>query len=161
MQRLQGVPVQLLEPGVPYVRAKYLYFRGKFADAAAGFGSIASSNGYYFQARYFLGTVMVKTGDLAGASVVFDSILKLQPPDDSAKEIQDLARLALGRILYERSQFDRAVEAYQAVGKQSAYFPTPFTSNPGPTSRPRNGKRPIERWTCCCSPAPTTRKAPS
>jgi tetratricopeptide (TPR) repeat protein len=122
LNRLQGVPPHLLEPGVPYVRAKYLYFRGKFADASAGFASIPPSNAFYFQARYFLATVMVRTGDLAGASVVFDSILKLQPPDDSAKEIQDLARLALGRILYERSQFDRAIDAYGAVGRQSRYF---------------------------------------
>jgi TolA-binding protein len=122
LQRLQGVPPQVLEPGVPYVRSKYLYFRGKLGEAATGFGSIPPSNGYYFQARYFLATVMVKTGDLAGASLIFDSILKLQPPDDSAKEIQDLSRLALGRILYERSQFDRAIEAYQGVGRQSRYF---------------------------------------
>src|SRR6185503_8631676 len=90
--------------------------------AAAGFGTIPSTNPYYFQARYFLATVLVKTGDLAGASVIFDSILKLQPPDESAKEIQDLSRLALGRILYERSQFDRAIDAYQAIGRQSRYF---------------------------------------
>ncbi|MEP6654086.1 MAG: tetratricopeptide repeat protein [Myxococcales bacterium] len=122
LQRLQGVPVQVLEPGVPYVRAKYLYFRGNLPEASAGFASIPPSNPYYFQARYFLGTVMVKNGDLAGASLVFDSILKLQPPDDSGKEIQDLSRLAMGRILYERVQLDRAIEAYQSVGRQSPYF---------------------------------------
>jgi tetratricopeptide (TPR) repeat protein len=122
LQRLQDVPPQLLDPGVPYVRAKYLYTRGKFSEAATGFQSIPPSNVHYFQARYFLATVTIKTGDLAGASVIFDSILKLQPPDDSAKEIQDLARLALGRILYERSQFDRAIEAYSTIGKQSKYF---------------------------------------
>lgn len=122
LKRLQGVPLQVLEPGVPYVRAKYLYFRGNLPDASAGFASIPPSNPYYFQARYFLGTVMVKNGDLAGASTIFDSILKLQPPDDSAREIQDLARLAMGRILYERSQLDRAIEAYQSVGRQSRYF---------------------------------------
>ncbi len=122
LSRLQGVPLQVLEPGVPYVRAKYLYFRGNISDASAGFASIPASNPYYFQARYFLGTSMVKTGDLAGASQVFDAILKLQPPDDTAQEIQDLARLALGRILYERAQLDRAIDAYQAVGRQSRYF---------------------------------------
>jgi len=122
LKRLQGVPIQVLEPGVPYVRAKYLYFRGNLPDASAGFASIPPSNPYYFQARYFLATVMVKNGDLAGASLVYDSILKLQPPDDDAKEIQDLSRLALGRILYERSQLDRAIEAYQSIGRESPYF---------------------------------------
>ena len=122
LQRLAAVAPQQLEPGVPYVRAKYLYFRGKLADAAAGFQSIPASNPYYFQARYFLATVTVKNGDLAGASVIYDSILKLQPIDDAGKDIQDLARLALGRILYERSQFDRAIEAYESVSRTSPRF---------------------------------------
>ncbi len=122
LDRLQNVPPQMLEPGVPYVRAKYLYSRARLVDAAAGFASIPPSSPYYFQARYFLATVTVKNGDLAGASLIFDSILKLQPPDDSAKEIQDLARLALGRILYERSQFDRAIDAYGSVSRHSRHF---------------------------------------
>jgi len=122
LTRLQNIPQQNLEPSVPYVRAKYFYFRGKLDDAQAGFAAIPPSNPYYFQARYFIGTIQVKGGDLAGASVTYDSILKLQPPDDSAKEIQDLCRLAIGRILYERSQFDRAIDAYQSVSRQSKYF---------------------------------------
>ena len=122
LQRLSGVPNQLLEPGVPYVRGKYLYFRGKLTESAQSFLSIPPSNPYYFQARYFLATIAVKNGDLAGASVTYDSILKLQPPDDSAKDIQDLARLALGRILYERNQFDRAIEAYESVAHTSRHF---------------------------------------
>src|SRR4051812_8586283 len=122
LRRLASVPPEQLEPGVPYVRAKYLYFRGKLADAALGFQSIPPTNPYYFQARYFLGTITVKNGDLAGASVIYDSILKLQPPDDSGKDIQDLARLALGRILYERSQFERAIEAYESVSRTSPRF---------------------------------------
>jgi tetratricopeptide (TPR) repeat protein len=122
LSRLSKIPVQNLEPAVPYVRAKYYYFRGKLDDAMAGFNTVQAGNPYYFQARYFIATIMVKNGDLAGASVTYDSILKLQPPDDSAKEIQDLSRLAIGRILYERSQFDRAVDAYQSVPRQSKYF---------------------------------------
>ena len=65
---------------------------------------------------------MVKKGDLAGASATYDSLLHQQAPDDSAKEIQDLSRLALGRILYERSQFDKAIDMYQSIPRQSKYF---------------------------------------
>ena len=122
LQRLQAVPSQTAEPEIPYVHGKYLFFRGKYTEATAVFGTVAPSNPYYFQARYFLATILVHSGDLANAAVAFDSLLKLQPPDDSAKDIQDLARLAVGRILYERSQFDRAVESYQAVPRQSRHF---------------------------------------
>jgi len=122
LQRLAGVPVAQLEPGVPYVRGKYLYFRGKLPEAAESFNAIPQSNPYYFQARYFLGTIAVRNGDLAGASVIYDSILKLQPPDDSAKDIQELARLALGRLLYERDQFDRAIDSYESIAHTSRHF---------------------------------------
>jgi tetratricopeptide (TPR) repeat protein len=123
LERLEKVPPQLLQPSVPYVRAKYLYFRGKFPEATAAFNSLPPSHPYYLQARYFLGTLLVRSGDLANASVTFDSILKVQPPDEAGRDVQDLSRLALGRILYERSQFDRAVDAYQSVQRQSRYFP--------------------------------------
>ena len=122
LQRLANVAPDKLEPGVPYVRAKYLYFRGKLPEAAEGFQAIPPTNPYYFQARYFLATVTVRNGDLAGASVIYDSILKLQPTDDAAKDIQDLSRLALGHILYERSQFERAIEAYESVSRTSPRF---------------------------------------
>ncbi|HVR62808.1 MAG TPA: tetratricopeptide repeat protein, partial [Polyangia bacterium] len=122
LQRLQNIPPQNLQPSVPYVRGKYLYSRGRSDEALAMFASIQPSNPYYFQARYFIGTIQVKQGDLATASITYDSILKLQPADEGAKEIQDLSRLAIGRILYERSQFDRAVDIYGSIQRQSKYF---------------------------------------
>jgi tetratricopeptide (TPR) repeat protein len=122
LKRLENLPASAVEPSVPYVRAKYLYFRGRFDAAGAVFAAIPSTNPYYFQARYFLATIQVKRGDLAAASTAFDDILKLQPPDDAAKDIQDLARLAIARIFYERSQFDKAIEVYLAVPRQSRYW---------------------------------------
>lgn len=122
LNRLAGIPASMLDPGVPYVRAKYYYVRGRMEEATQGFLAIPANNPYAFQARYFLATITLKSGDLAAASVMFDAILKLQPPDDTAKDIQDLARLALGRILYERSQFDRAVEAYESISHSSRHF---------------------------------------
>ncbi|HEX3902576.1 MAG TPA: tetratricopeptide repeat protein [Polyangia bacterium] len=122
LKRLENVPAASMEPSVPYVRAKYLYFRGRLDEATAVFASIPTTNPYYFQARYFLATIQVKRGDLAGASTAYDDLLKQQPPDDTGKDIQDLARLAIARIFYERSQFDKAIEVYLAVPRQSLYW---------------------------------------
>src|SRR5450432_1844647 len=122
LKRLENLPASAVEPSVPYVRGKYLYFRARLDDAVAVFSSIPATNPYYFQARYFLATIQVKRGDLAGASTSFDDLLKQQPPDDTAKDIQDLARLAIARIFYERSQFDKAIEVYLAVPRQSRYW---------------------------------------
>jgi len=119
---LEKVPPQSLEPSVPYVRAKYLYSRGRLEEATQLFSQVAPSSLYYFQSRYFLATIAVKKGDLAAAAAGYDEVLKLQPPDENARDIQDLARLAIGRIHYERNQYDRAVEAYQAIPRSSKYF---------------------------------------
>jgi tetratricopeptide (TPR) repeat protein len=122
LTRLQNVPALAMEPTVPYVRGKYYFFRARLDDAALVFASIPTTNPYYFQARYFLATIQVKRGDLAGASKAFDDLLKQQAPDDTGKDIQDLARLAIARIYYERSQFDKAIEAYLSIGRQSTYW---------------------------------------
>jgi tetratricopeptide (TPR) repeat protein len=123
LARLQNFPAANVSPSVPYVRGKYYYFTGKLDDAMNALNAIAPNNPYYLQARYFQATIQVKRGDLAGASITFDSILKSQAPDESGKDIQDLSRMAIARILYERSQFDKAIEAYASIPRQSKYFP--------------------------------------
>ena len=123
LQRLQNLPPQLMEPATPYVRGKYYYYRSRLDDAAGVFASIPQTNPYFFQARYFLATILVKKGDLAGATQSYDALLKMQAPDASSKDVQDLARLAIARILYERSQFDKAIESYLSIPRQSKYWP--------------------------------------
>jgi len=108
--RLASIPPAQLEPSVPYVQGKYHFFRDKLDEALAAFQSIPPANPYYLQARYFIATIQVKKGDLAQAATLFDQVIKLQPRTDGEKEIQDLARLAIGRLLYDRGQFDQAKE---------------------------------------------------
>jgi tetratricopeptide (TPR) repeat protein len=122
LQRIQAVPMASMEPSVPYVRAKYYYFTGKLDEAMNALNAIPQGSPYLLQARYFMATIQVKRGDLAGASTTYDSILKMQATDEAGKEIQDLSRMAIARILYERSQFDKAIDAYGAIPRQSKYF---------------------------------------
>jgi len=123
LTRLQNLPPQLMEPATPYVRGKYYYYRSRLDDAALVFGSIPQTNPYFFQARYFLATIAVKKGDLATATQGYDALLKMQAPDAGSKDVQDLSRLAIARILYERSQFDKAIESYLSIPRQSKYWP--------------------------------------
>jgi tetratricopeptide (TPR) repeat protein len=41
---------------------------------------------------------------------------------DADKEIQDLARLAVGRLCYQRGEFEKARDAYAGIARQSKYF---------------------------------------
>ena len=59
----------------------------------------------------------------------FDAVLRIQPRNDADKDVQDLARLAIGRLYYERGQFDKAREAYASVPTwpnvtRSSFFPS-------------------------------------
>jgi tetratricopeptide (TPR) repeat protein len=123
LARLQNLPPALMEPATPYVRGKYYYYRSRLDDAALVFASIPQTNPYFFQARYFLATIAVKKGDLASATQGYDALLKTQAPDAGSRDVQDLSRLAIARILYERSQFDKAIEAYLSIPRQSKYWP--------------------------------------
>ena len=123
LTRLQNLPPALMEPATPYVRGKYYYYRSRLDDAALVFASIPQTNPYFFQARYFLATIAVKKGDLASATQGYDALLKMQAPDAGSKDVQDLSRLAIARILYERSQFDKAIESYLSIPRQSKYWP--------------------------------------
>jgi tetratricopeptide (TPR) repeat protein len=122
LARLQNVPVALLEPSVPYVRGKYAYFRGHLDEALAAFDSLPPSNPYYLRARYFVATIRVKQGDLAAGLIAFDAVVRSQPRSDADQETQELARLALGRLFYERGEFDRARDAYDSIPRQSSQF---------------------------------------
>ncbi len=122
LKRLESIPADRLEPSVPYTRGKYLFFRDKLDEALSNFQSLPASNPYYLQALYLIGTVQVKKGDLAAATTAFDAVLRVQPKSEDDKEIQQLAKMALGRLYYERGQFDKAKEAYGSIDRNSKYF---------------------------------------
>jgi len=122
LKRLENVPPAELEPSVPYVRGKYAYFRGRPDEALATFASIPPTSPYYLQSLYFTATVQVGKGDYASALAVFDGIARSKPRNDQDKEIQDMARLAVGRLNYEQEQFLNAREAYSGISRQSLHF---------------------------------------
>ncbi len=63
LARLSRIPAGQVEPSVPYVRGKYLFFRDRLDDALAVFNSIPAGNDYFLQSRYFIGTIQVRKGD--------------------------------------------------------------------------------------------------
>ncbi len=122
LRMLTEVPAALREPSVPYVRAKYFYFRNRLDDAAAAFAAIGPSSPYLFQARYFLATIHVKKNELVEAMAGYDAIVRGPAPGGgAAREVQDVARLAAGRILYQWGQFERAIEFYRQISPESQH----------------------------------------
>ena len=122
LKRLQNIPFDQLEPSVPYVRGKYAFFRDRLDDALSTFASIPTTSPYFLQARYFIATALVKKGDEVSAMAGFDAILRASSRNDTEKEIQELARLAIGRLNYEHDQFEKAREAYNLIPQHSLHY---------------------------------------
>jgi tetratricopeptide (TPR) repeat protein len=122
LKRLENIPPSQLEPSVPYVRGKFAYFRGRPDEALGIFASIPQTSPYFLQSRYFAATVLVQKGDLANALVGFDSVTRMPARTDAEKEIQELAHLAMGRLHYERGEFEKAREVYKGIPRQSPHF---------------------------------------
>ena len=122
LKRLERVPPAELEPSVPYVRGKYAYFRGRPDEAIAVFYGIPPTSPYYLQSIYFAATAQVQKGEFAAALAGFETITHAQPRASSDKEVQDMARLAIGRLNYEQDQFVKARDAYAGIARESLHF---------------------------------------
>jgi len=122
--KLAQLPSTLVAPAVPYAKAKYLFFREQLAEAEASFAAIGPASPYYFQARYFIATIALKKGDLVGALSGFTAIVQLEKPAATALEveIQDLARLAAGRIFYKSGKLQPAIRSYESISRPSKHF---------------------------------------
>jgi tetratricopeptide (TPR) repeat protein len=122
LKRLENIPLGQLEPSVPYVRGKYAYRSGRYDEALVLLANIPPQSPHYLQSRYVAATAHVQKGDLQSALAIFDSVARAQPRNATEREIQDLARLAVGRLNYERDQFDPAREAYSSIARESLHF---------------------------------------
>jgi TolA-binding protein len=122
LARLDRIPAGRALASGPYVRAKFQYFTGDYAGAAAAFGNIPESNEFYFQARYFLAAAQIAQDDLAGAVKTLYDLLKVQPKDKKQQRVVELTHMALGRLHYTRDQPTEAIDQYLMVSRHSDLF---------------------------------------
>lgn len=122
LNALSAIPSHMLQPSVPYVRGKYFYFRNQLDEALSAFRSIAQGAKYYMHAQYFIGASQVSRKDFPGALATFQALLKVEPKSDADRHIRDLTYLALGRLLYEKGEIDKAIDHYQKVSRKSKEF---------------------------------------
>jgi tetratricopeptide (TPR) repeat protein len=123
LQRQQGE----LGPEVAYVRGKALYFAERYAEANSAFAGVPADSDLYPRARYFLGVIQTRLGELEPGLASFDEVLTIAGEDDpqavmNGESLIVLTHLARGRVLYELTRFDQAVEAYDAVDTNAPQF---------------------------------------
>ncbi len=123
-RQLGQIPPSEVEAQVTYIRGKYLFLRTNpdYEAARQAFDSIPARSPVYPQARYFLGAILTAQQRYPEAIEAFQRVLQLQAETNDHQQVIDLASLAVGRLQVERENFDAAIEAYQQVGRASAYF---------------------------------------
>jgi len=142
-EKLNRLPTQEVEAAAGYYRAKFQYNKavaavdvnsregkidGSGADAALlaqarqGFEAVAESSPFYPQARYFVGVILALSGQYQQAIEAFSRVLQMPANTSEQRQVQELARLALGRLYYETDQLPQAVATYEGVSRDSKYF---------------------------------------
>lgn len=141
LARIAQLPPGDVDSTITYAKGKALYFKanghttktpGDFDEAKTTLASVGADGGWQHQARFILGVVALKQCELSKTCAgkyqpaidAFVKVTELPGDTDDHKEVVDLAWLAIGRLFYEMDQLDKAVLAYQHVGKDSKHFDT-------------------------------------
>lgn len=128
----------VLSPDIAYVHARGTFKRADLSPeehqqrSRALFAPLAQTPGRFrVQAVYHLGVLSVQAGDLPAAIAQFQRIVATGPdavvstgmPEPEAQRFRELARLSLGRLLYETGRYDEALDQYSQVPRESERFP--------------------------------------
>ena len=75
------------------------------------------------QSAYLLAVADVQRGDLPTAAEKFRQVADAQPKNASERKVKELANLSTGRLYYELGEYDKAIDRYQEIPRESDAFP--------------------------------------
>lgn len=113
-----------------YLRGRAAYEQGKLADAEAELMSITRKSRMYSSAVYLRGVIRARRGQYKEAAEAMCEIAGTPDNDkltfvvdDRYFTVKDLARLGLGRLAHESSEYDDAYYHYFQIPEDSTYLP--------------------------------------
>ncbi len=130
-ERFQTYYAEYLERGggveptdeILYALGKTRYHRKEYQGALETFERLLDRSGDFAHlAGYYVGAIHVAQGDLEGAIAAFSDLLKRPVTTNEQREIEDLAYLALGRIYCEQGDYDKALDFYKNVMRDSSHY---------------------------------------
>ncbi|MHB8873953.1 MAG: tetratricopeptide repeat protein [Myxococcaceae bacterium] len=118
-----------LPPEIAYVYGKWLFKRTdlpldeRVKRAQAVFTPLAAGGGQYrLQSAFFLAVAQVKLKAFDAAIAQFERISAQRAQGEREAKVIELSNLSLGRLLYETGKYDRAVDRYQEIPRESEFF---------------------------------------
>jgi hypothetical protein len=112
-----------------YLRGRTAYDKGKLADAEAELMTITRKSRMYSSAVYLRGVIRARRGQYKEAAEAMCEIAATPDTDkvtfvvdDRYFTVKDLARLGLGRLAHESSEYDDAYYHYFQIPEDSTYL---------------------------------------
>ena len=113
-----------------YLRGRAAYDNGKLADAELELQTITRKSRMYSSAVYLRGVIRARRGQYKEAAEAMCEIAATEDNDkltfvvdDRYFTVKDLARLGLGRLAHENSEYDDAYYHYFQIPEDSTYLP--------------------------------------
>lgn len=127
----RGLSGGVLPAELSYVYGKWLFRRDDLAveervpKAQLVFDGLAREAGgpLRLQSIYFIGVGHVRLRQWDKAIEAFTQVTKMTARDARDRQVQELAEVSLGRVLFEVGKYEEAVEHYSRVPQQSENFP--------------------------------------
>ena len=134
LARLEGIKIS--DPIPPsaagersYLRGRAAYDDAKYTDAQAELAQISKKSRLYSSAMYLRGVIAARKGDMRTSA---EAMCEIAATEDNSKftfvvddryfTIKDLARLGLGRLAHEQSEYDDAYYHYFQIPDDSLYL---------------------------------------
>jgi TolA-binding protein len=113
-----------------YLRGRAAYDAGKLADAEGELVLVSKKSRLYSSAIYLRGVIKARRGEYKASAEAMCEVAATPDDDkftfvvdDRYFTIKDLARLGLGRLAHENSEYDDAYYHYFQIPDDSAYLP--------------------------------------
>jgi TolA-binding protein len=125
-----GEPIPVSAAGErAYLRGRIAYDAGKLDEADAALQSITKKSRLYSSSMYLRGVIAARQGKYRNSAAAMCEIAAT-PDDDKFSfvvddryfTVKDLARLGLGRLAHEQSEFDDAYYHYFQIPEDSTYL---------------------------------------
>ena len=107
----------------------YLYFRGKnlfdekeYAKALKYFSSVSDLNSFYHKALFYRSVCEEALGLLKESITHFELLLEELEKNLSSENMRDQVILNLGRIYYEKENFEKSIEYYSLLSRNSVFW---------------------------------------
>lgn len=111
-----------------FIEGRVAQKAGDLNNAIKLFDQVGMSDKYFANAKFQSALLRLDAGDSEGAMADFRAIIhpttrkSMRHAPGVGNELVNNARLALARVHYERREFDKALQYYRSIGKDSPAF---------------------------------------